>query len=305
MTIKAFTASTFAISSLLFAGPALAESAEPPADAAADESVTQGPAMWKVADEDTTIYLFGTVHALPKEVEWYSEDIAAALTSSDTIVTEIKMDASVGARMQQLVAETGMMPEGQTLRDLLDEEQRASFEEAMGKISVPVAAFDQFEPWYAGMMMTMIPLFQQGYSPDTGVEKVLLSEAGEVDQDALETIEFQIGVFDGLPQESQINFLIETAENIDDLKPSLDAMVQEWLEGDAESLADLMNEGLTDENLAEQLLYARNRNWAEWIQARMDAPGTVFIAVGAGHLAGENSVQDALEQRGLEVARIK
>jgi len=313
MTLRTRIASTIAATSLLLAGPALADEPEVAAEENAEATVAiaavpaspEGPAIWKVADEDTTIYLFGTVHALPSDVEWYNEDIAAALGSADTIVTEILMDDTVAPRMVELVNSTGMMPPGQTLRSLLDEEQRASFETAMQKLGLPVAAFDAYEPWYAGMMLTMLPLYQQGYSPDAGVEKVLLQTAGKAQRAALETLEFQIGVFDQLPQESQVAFLVETAENIDDLKASLDAMVTEWLEGDAESLASMMNEGLTDGDLAEALLYGRNRSWATWIDERLEVPGTVFVAVGAGHLAGANSVQDALGQLGLEVERVR
>ncbi len=85
----------------------------------------------------------------------------------------------------------------------------------------------------------------------------------------------------------------------------MDRMVDEWLEGDADGLAALLNEGLTDPVLAEALLYARNDRWAEWIDTRMDSPGTVFVAVGAGHLAGAKSVQDYLTARGFTVDRVQ
>lgn len=269
------------------------------------EAVEAGsPALWKVADDDTTIYLFGTVHALPPEVDWLKGDIASALGSSDTIVTEIILDETMTGKMQQLVMSTGILPQGQTLRGKLNDEQRATYDAAMTRIGLPAQAFDQFEPWYAGMMLTMLPLLQQGYSPDAGVEQVLLKQAGEKGRGALETIEYQLGLFDQLPEESQVRFLIETAEGIDQIKPMLDAMVVKWLAGDADALAKLMNEGLTDKVLAERLLYARNRNWAQWIDQRLDQPGTVFVAVGAGHLAGEQSVQDALGELGLKIHRV-
>jgi uncharacterized protein YbaP (TraB family) len=67
----------------------------------------------------------------------------------------------------------------------------------------------------------------------------------------------------------------------------------------------VMNEGMTDPAVAEALLYNRNANWAEWIDTRMDTPGTVFIAVGAGHLAGARSVQDYLGAKGITVTRVK
>lgn len=296
-------------STIVLAGPAwAAQETEVASAAASTEAATAaptGPALWKVADEDTTIYLFGTVHALPENVDWYSSAIENALAASDSVVTEIKMTPEMAGEMQQLVMAKGILPQGTTLRSLFTPEQTAAYEAAMGKLGIPAGAFDQFEPWYAGMMMTMLPLLQQGYSPDAGVEKVILTKAGDKDQQALETIEFQIGIFDGLPQESQVDFLIQAAEGIDQIKPMLDKMVAEWVEGDADALAALMNEGLTDPKVAEALLYARNRNWATWIDQRLDAPGTVFVAVGAGHLAGENSVQDALEAIDIEAVRVQ
>lgn len=303
MRFKITTALT--LSAFLFPGPALAQDEAAPEVIEETAAKTGSPALWKVADEDTTIYLFGTVHALPEDVEWSTPTLENALAESDSIVTEIKMGPEIGQEMQTLVMTKGVLPQGTTLRSLLSEEQKTSYEEAMGKLSVPPAAFDQFEPWYAGMMMSMLPLLQQGYSPDAGVEKVLLTKAGEKEQQALETIEFQISVFDGLPQESQIGFLIDAANGIDEIKPMLDKMVAEWVEGDADALAKLMNEGLTDPAVAESLLYMRNRNWADWIDTRLDSPGTVFIAVGAGHLAGEKSVQDYLAEREIETVRVQ
>ena len=301
VTFKAMLAA----STILLANPVLAQEGIVEASEATAVAETSAPALWKVADEDTTIYLFGTVHALPENVEWTTPALDNALASSDSIVTEIKMGPEIGQEMQSLVMAKGILPSGTTLRSLLTDEQTASYEEALGKLSIPPAAFDQFEPWYAGMMMSMLPLLQQGYSPDAGVEKVLLTKAGDKEQQALETIEFQISVFDELPQDSQIGFLVEASEGVDEIKPMLDKMVAEWVEGDADALATLMNEGLTDPALAESLLYMRNRNWADWIDTRLETPGTVFIAVGAGHLAGDNSVQDYLAEREIETVRVQ
>lgn len=293
--LLAVTAAPFA---LLAANPALADNHATPAAA-------PGPALWKVADEDTTIYLFGTVHVLPKEVEWYDTTIDTALQSSDIIVTEIPMDPSADAAMQQLTMQKGMLPAGTTLRGMLNAEQTTTYTAAMSKIGIPVEAFDTLKPWMAGLTFTVLPLMQQGYSPDAGVEKVLLGKAPGKATGALETIEFQLGIFDGMDQEAQIKFMLEAADGMDKAAPMLDRMVAEWVKGDADSLAAVMNEGMTDPAVAEALLYSRNANWAEWIDTRLDEPGTVFIAVGAGHLAGAKSVQDYLAEKGITVTRVK
>ncbi|AUX69904.1 TraB/GumN family protein [Porphyrobacter sp. HT-58-2] len=302
MKLAAFLGLTVAPFALLAANPALAEEQAAPATVAA---AATGPALWKVADEDTTIYLFGTVHVLPQGIDWYDTTIETALTGSDMIVTEIPMDPAAEAELQQLTMAKGMLPAGTTLRSLLTPEQTETYSTALGKIGVPAEAFDPLKPWLVGLTMSLVPLMQQGYDPSSGVEKVLLSKVPGKETGALETAEFQLGIFDGMTQEAQVAFMMEAAEGIDEAKPMLDRMVAEWAAGDAEGLAEVMNEGMTDPAVAEALLYTRNANWAEWIDARLDQPGSVFIAVGAGHLAGPKSVQDYLAEKGIVVTRVK
>ena len=139
------------------------------------------------------------------------------------------------------------------------------------------------EPWLASLTLSLLPLLRQGYQAESGVE---------------------IALFDDLPQAAQLSFLDQTVEALPEAASSLDAMVAEWIEGDAVGLAALMNAELTDPVLKERLLTSRNANWAGWIERRLEEPGTVFIAVGAGHLAGDGSVQDHLRKRDLKVTRI-
>ena len=302
MKLASFLALAAAPIALLASTPALADGHAGHAEAAAP---AKGPALWKVADEDTTIYLFGTVHVLPDGINWYDDTIAGALAGSDTIVTEIPMDKGSEAQLQQLTIAKGMMPPGTTLRSLLTAEQAASYEAALAKLGLPPAAFDAFKPWLAGLTLSLLPVMQQGYNPETGVEKVLLAKAGDKPTGALETAEFQLGIFDGMSQDAQVSFLMEAVTGMDKVKPMLDRMVAEWAEGDAEQLAAVMNEGMSDPKVAEALLYNRNANWATWIDTRLDKPGTVFIAVGAGHLAGAKSVQDYLAEKGITTKRVK
>ncbi|MHA7818281.1 MAG: TraB/GumN family protein [Erythrobacter sp.] len=306
MKLRSLLRLTAAFGALLGSSPAFAEAHAEASVEATLPSGPEGPALWQVADEDTTIYLFGTIHALDPSVVWYDAEIDAALASSDTVVTELLMDPESEAAMQQLAVQRGAFTDGTSLRSLLDGEQTAAYEAMLAGLGIPAAAFDQLEPWLAGLTLTMLPLMQQGYNLEAGVDKVILSKAGDKSKDALETAEFQLGIFDNLPQDAQIEFLMAAVENADEVKPTLDRMVAEWIAGDADGLAAIMNEDMDeDEALAEQLLYDRNANWAEWIEARLDQPGTVFIAVGAGHLAGDLSVQDYLAKHGIETTRIQ
>ena len=273
---------------------------------AASVATEAGPALWKVADEDTTIYLFGTVHALPKDVEWFRGPIATALASAQVLVTEIPPGALKQPEVQQAFLARAMLPEGQTLRALLTAEQRTTVEGALAKLGLPDAAFDKVEPWFAAITLATMPMLKAGYSMEAGVENAVEAKLGEgAKREALETVEAQLALFDEMPMDVQIAYLVSVAEQMDKVVPSMDAMVAAWAKGDADGLAKLMNEELDDPVLADRLLYARNRDWAGWVEARLANPGTVFVAVGAGHLAGANSVQDYLGREGVTVTRVQ
>ena len=272
------------------------DAAMPPAGA------VPGPALWRLADEDTTIYLFGTVHVLPSGTQWFDSRIEHALDTADELVFEI--DVGQTAAMQQVVAQMAALEGEQTLRDLMQAEDRTQYEAALERFGLPVATFDRYEPWMAAMTLSVLPLMSAGYSAELGVERALDTRATDKTRGTLETVEEQIGLFDTLPMDVQLTYLDETVEAIPETAASVSEMVARWREGDAVSLAALMNDELDDPELYRRLLTDRNAHWAEWIDERMDAPGTVFVAVGAGHLAGADSVQELLEARGFEVVRI-
>jgi len=261
-----------------------------------------GPALWQVADKDTTIYLFGTVHALPQTTTWFDGRIERAFNASDELVTEI--DMTNAASSAQALQSASQLPADQSLRNLMTTDDRQQYEAALVGLGLPVEALDRYEPWFAAMTLSLLPLLRSGYDTQSGVELSLGGRAGTKKRDALETVEQQLALFDGLPQEAQLAFLDETVEKVGEATSTLDAMVAEWLEGDAVELANLLNAELTDPVLYERLLTARNARWAGWIENRLEQPGTVFIAVGAGHLAGRGSVQEQLRERGVRVTRI-
>lgn len=300
------SASAFALSACAFPSGALAQ----------EPAAASGPALWQVADEDTTIYLFGTVHILPAGLDWLKPAIEEALTGSDQFVSEIDTSAipefTPGEtpppeviEMAQMQIQLAALTTGGTLREMMTEENRAEFEAAMTGLGIPEQAFDGFEPWFAFMTMSQLALMQSGLNSSDGVERSLDHLIEGKERAALETIEQQLGFFDSLPMDAQLVMLDATVEALPEMRVGLQAMIDEWMAGDPEGLAAIMNEEMTDPVLYDVLLTSRNANWAEWIDDRLDQPGTVFIAVGAGHLAGEGSVQEFLAERGLTAERIE
>ena len=290
----------------LLPGSNVASAAEPAA-AIAPATTDADPALWVVKDDDTTIYLFGTVHVLKPGLSWFDEAVKTAFDKSDEMMLEIVMPED-----QAAVAKT-MMPlamdqTGKTIPSRLTADQLKAYQAAMVSVGIPANAFDSFEPWFAAMTLSVLPLTKLGYDPEQGAEKLLtkFAKAGSKPVSGLETLEEQLGFFDKLPDTQQVAFLNSVVKDMDKLGPMLDKMVVLWAKGDPDGLAVAMNESMAaTPELATMLLYDRNQRWADQIKTRMDKPGTVFIAVGAGHLAGEKSVQDYLKAQGLTATRVE
>jgi uncharacterized protein len=263
------------------------------------------PAIWVLKDDDTTIYLFGTVHILKPGLSWFDEAVKEAFDSSDELVVEmIEPDP---AEMVKIVSELAIDQTGKSVREKLNAEDRKDYEAALIELGVPVASFDPLELWFASVNISLVPLMQNGYDSNSGVEKDLtaLAKSRKMEIVGLETPRQQLGFFDNLPEEAQIRFLNFTIDTVGEMVEGMDNMVARWALADTKALAELMNAGLEDKILYDTLLANRNATWAEWVEARMDKPGTVFMAVGAGHLAGESSLQELLTKKGLKVNQIE
>ena len=268
-------------------------------------SISAKPALWRIRRGGTTIYLFGTVHALPRGVVWFAGPVASAYTASGELVTEI-IDKSP-EDMRAIVLARALLPPGQTLRHMLGSADRARFENSLRANGLVIDAFDQFRPWYAAVALSTRPLLTSGFDPAHGADEELSARALAEGRRhvALETPEFQLGLFAALPMATQLRYLHEVVRNLPAIQRELRAMVRAWEAGDAPRLARLMNEDSDDPHMRVVLLVDRNKAWARWIKARLARPGTVFLAVGAGHLAGPGSVQAQLAAMRITAVRVQ
>jgi uncharacterized protein len=275
-----------------------------PAKAASPAPKDVDPALWVVKDEDTTIYLFGTVHILKPGLSWFDEGVKTAFDASDRLVLEM-VEPSAGDS-QALFGKLAIDKSGKTLRSKMSDADRPIYEAAMGKIGLPVEAFDPLDPWAAAVTLSVLSMQKKGFDINSGAEKQLTAAAKAANKPigGVETMEYQLGIFDNMPESEQVRFLIESAKVIDNSEQMMDRMVAMWAAPDPEGLGRLMNEGLTSRALYDALLTRRNSNWAKWIDEQMEKPGTTFMAVGAGHLAGPTSVQALLPAYGLNAERV-
>jgi uncharacterized protein len=288
---------------LSLALPACAQ--QPPAPAAAANDAD--PALWVVKDKDTTIYLFGTIHVLKPGLTWFDEAVKTAFDRSDEVKLEIVMPDPEA--MQGLVRATGVAAPGTPpLTQRLPADKRAAFTKAVTDLGLPANALDRYKPWLAATQLSVAPLSKLGYDSDNGPEEVITAAARQANKPltGLETPEQQLGFFGSLSDKAQLEFLESTVDELPTLDRQMASMVEDWAKGDPDALAREMNDELkSSPEVAKVLLTDRNARWATWIKQRMARPGTVFIAVGAGHLAGPDSVQAHLAKLGVTAERVR
>ena len=281
--------------------PPVAEAA--PAIRAVPPAEGRGPALWVVRDADSTLYLFGTVHLLRPTTGWGTDRVDAAFESADKLILEIS-NPDDQAAVLPLVQQHGLSP-ARPLSSLLSAEEVAALDAAAKTVGLSAAQLDVFRPWFAALTLSVAPLTRAGYDPASGVELLLKARAEAAGKpiSGFETVDEQIRILAGFSEADQLAFLRSTLEDFETATTDLDKLVEAWAAGDVEAVEALgvrpMREG--GEALYQALLVRRNTNWADQIQTELAGSGTAFIAVGAAHLAGDDSVQEILERRGVDV----
>lgn len=276
----------------------------------ATASASAAPALWKVADEDTTIHLFGTIHALPPDLDWRTPEFDAAFAAADTLCIEV----DIFERAPEVIALTfreGIFKGEERLSDFLDADQEVMLREVASEVNMLWVGLDLMKPWNAMFTLASGLAMKAGLADDSGVEFVLYDEALAAGKTIceMETLDEQLGGLIGLPMDIQISALtmvdeeyadLPVPEQLDKAVEELRGMVDEWAAGEVSAMQDNF-EDFGHRDVYDAILTDRNARWADRIEAMLEEPGKVFIAVGAGHLAGPDSVQVMLEDRGIEV----
>jgi uncharacterized protein YbaP (TraB family) len=266
------------------------------------------PALWEVSDPDTTIYLFGTIHLLPDNMQWRTAKFDKAVESSQQLMVETIVDEKDPTKLMSVLASMGFAKGLPPLVDRVPPEKRAALEAAIAKSGVPKPVFDQMKTWTAAFLLLGDQFKGMGLKGGEGVEAVLrntfTSEGKPVGE--LETNAQQLGFFDALPEQAQVQLLLGALDDSKNADQEFSGMLKSWVNGDVEGIARTFDRDLGASPVLQQaLIRQRNANWSKWIEQRMAKPGSIMIAVGAGHLAGNDSVIAMLKKDGYRVRRVQ
>ncbi len=258
------------------------------------------PALFVVRDADTTIWVLGTIHALPANVAWETPAITRAIDGADMLVTEIpRSEPGVAGEMFMGLARSDRLP---PVTSRVAAPVRPALLRAIDAADESASTLDKLETWAAALVIENGRTRAAGASPTDGVEAVLAKRFAGHPQRAFETPGSQLALFDHLSEPDQRRLLTLAATDSDGYRRALTA----WSTGDLATMTRSNDQLFVDAPaMKAALLTGRNTRWSRWIAARMRRPGKVLVAVGAGHLAGPSSVMAMLRASGLMVRRVQ
>ncbi|MCA8887369.1 MAG: TraB/GumN family protein [Parvularculaceae bacterium] len=279
-------------------------------EAEQNNAPAEGPAMWRLSDEDSQIYLFGTVHILPADKTWSTPAFEQAMAETSVTMTEADVASpQAQASLATLIQQYGYNAPGVTLSQTLGDARSGQLANIAAAYGVPVSSLEPLRPWLALVMLTNVAAQKAGLDSSTGAEAIVLERARQENDEVnyLESAEFQIRALASLDEEEMLANFDATIEEFNDFNAYVEKLVRAWTSGDVKLLADEITTPLRLEspNAFETLFISRNRTWVAQIEDLLAGEDDIFIAVGAGHLVGDDSVIDQLMNAGYKVERVQ
>lgn len=280
------------------------EAAAPPSPR---ERVSATPALWRVSDNDSVVWLFGSFHILPPQLSWRTPELAAAFSRSETVYFELPIGPETDAEVGRLSMTLGFAPRDRAAGVVLNGRDWARLVEAAARYNIPESAVQPMRPWFVSVLLSLQAIVAEGFDPESGVEKVIAAEAVAADKTlaAFETPAQQLGFFDQLDPQTERNLLISTLDDLEEGPAAFAALFNAWADGDAAAIDREINGRLRGDipRLYEVLITERNTAWAEELEEVLAGAGETLVVVGAGHLVGADGVPTMLESRGFTVVQ--
>lgn len=268
--------------------------------------------LWEITGKGLTkpSYLYGTIHMIPKADFFLTDATKKALSESQKVMFEINMKDMQNPMMLIGIMTKAMMPRGQKLRDLISAEDYALVKARFEEIGMPLPMLEMIKPMFLSAMVDGgdNPMDTTAKSATTAYEMEIMkiAEKDKKEMGGLETMEFQMGIFDSIPLKTQAEMLVKSIKSVNHGDSEFKAMVELYKSQDIEAMAGTMK--ASDDNELSKyegiLLTSRNKNWIPLI-AKNSAGKSTFYAVGAGHLGGEMGVVNLLRKEGFTLRALK
>ena len=285
--------------SLLFVttAPAFAEEVQPVIHAT--------PAMWTIHGPRGTAYLFGSVHILPKNVEWQTPAIKNAIKRSNSFAFELPMSDDRRTQAALVFGANVLLPSSVSLPSYFDAEMRQEFRVAVEHTQLDPEDLVILRPWWAAKMFEDAMTGKSVLHADEGVDNkvyLMAKDRGVSDVRAFETPEFQIQVLKGKANTKNELSLLQAAMKRAAARPLVPfkKLMDAWAAGDTDAIASITFDSMSADE-KKTIIDDRNKSWVPKIEKMLKEKRTFFITVGAAHLVGPDGVPALLRQAGYHV----
>ena len=290
------------------AGPDSKAPAGTAAKPAAEPSVVADPAMWRVKGAHGTVYLFGSIHVMKPNVDWETAKVKKVFPASDVLYVEVaNLDDPAAVAPLAMQYGTDL---AHPLSTKLSKDDVALLDAAAKSMGMPgEQMLEPMQPWLVSASLEMLPMLKGGYDPSSGIDMKLLAEAKAEQKPVrgFETMADQVHLLADAPQAQQVELLHKELAELDKAPAEMNDLVTAWEHGDVEKIGKMENDELAAKYPADykRLVVDRNTRWTATLDGLLKDPatGSVFVAVGAAHLAGPDSVIKMLERDGWKVVR--
>jgi len=265
------------------------------------------PAMWRISDDDSEIYLFGSVHAFNARVKWRTPAFNKALKDADLVYFEMPTTVSDNEYIQSM-AKLGLNRKGKLLSDYLNEKQRTQLAQVLVMLGLNPAAIDTMRPWFAAMTISGVAGEIAGGKLRPGVEDSIKREIPDRKERGFDTLETQLRVLADLSDKVQVKMLMETITGGGGQSSGAPVdLTSSWLGGDVEGLYKPAAAafGKPGSEMFNALLTKRNKRWVGQIKKLLATDEDVMVIVGAAHFGGQYGLPALLKQAGIKVERVQ
>lgn len=273
--------------------------------------------LWEISHPEipANSYLFGTIHMIDASKYFLPKGLLSSIDQTNQVVFEIDMrDMNDMSTMMSMMSKV-MMNGDTTLKDLLSEAEYGEVQSFFQKKGMPLMFLERMKPLFLSALTSFDEMPQQ--STDMSgtfmmngmksyeMELTSIAEAADKEIGGVETIEFQLSVFDKISYQEQAQYLLESIRMTDEGMDGMEAITEMYLSQDIEKMASSMSEESGGGTLMETvLLTERNEKWIP-IMAKMMKEQPTLFAVGAGHLGGDKGVIRLLRKAGYQVQAVQ
>lgn len=264
------------------------------------------PIFHKVTSDTATVYLLGSIHVGKKGLYPLPNVIEHAFEKSDSLVVEVRLDAMTTLKSAKILADA-RYPSGDSLKNHVDEK---TWSLLAAHPPMPIGMLERMHPWTVSLTVLAADLQRAGFDPSAGIDKHFMDEADQRSKPTIgiETVEDQLGLLGGLPDDQQAAMLREALEEGGKIGEQIEELAAAWSKGDEKGLEKKLREDWSKpeyQSLYKKMFTDRNLVMTEAIDGFLKQKGTRFVVVGAAHVVGDGGIVDLLKKRGRHVERVR